>query len=545
VLETNTPLAKTIELWPTEKLYPFEGNARVHTLSQIGEIAASIREFGFNAPILADEDGLLIAGHGRLEAAKLLGLSNVPVIVLKHLTEVERRAFTIADNKIALNSIWSFEKLGVELSALKLEGFDMALTGFNDFELDQIFTGAEDDFNVSQHRRSKTGEGEDEEPADPAAANAKLAEKFLVPPFSVLDARQGYWKSRKNAWLGLGIQSELGRGENLLKMSSTMLEPDPEKRSLDDQMQKALKGNPAGGGSIEVKIPGYYQKIRSGMSREQIIQEWLDSNSSIKSGTSIFDPVLCEVAYRWFSPEGGTVLDPFAGGSVRGVVASKLGRKYYGCDLRTEQIEENKIQAQKVCDPIVQPHYFSGDSRNIDEHFPELKADMIFSCPPYADLEVYSDDPQDISTLEYEEFLEAYTQIITKAVAMLKPNRFAVFVVGEVREKKNGGFYKGFVQDTIAAFEGAGAKFYNEMLLLTPAGTLALRAGRVFSASRKVGKTHQNVLVFCKGDPFEATKACGDIEISLPEGMEDEASSPELDATEKYGERLTDIGGDL
>lgn len=227
------------------------------------------------------------------------------------------------------------------------------------------------------------------------------------------------------------------------------------------------------------------------------------------SGTSIFDPVLCELVYRWFCPPGGMVLDPFAGGSVRGVVASKLGRRYTGIDLRLEQVAANKTQAASICgDP--QPFWMVGDSRQLPALVPWVEADCVFSCPPYGDLEVYSDDPADLSTLDYPAFLAAYRGIVAASVAFLKPDRFACFVVGDIRDKK--GFYRRFVSDTEQAFEDADARLYNEAVLVTAVGSLPIRVGRQFESGRKLGKTHQNVLVFCKGDPKRATEAVGPVE---------------------------------
>jgi DNA modification methylase len=231
------------------------------------------------------------------------------------------------------------------------------------------------------------------------------------------------------------------------------------------------------------------------------------------TGTSIFDPVLCEIAYRWFCPPGGAVLDPFAGGSVRGIVASKLGRAYTGIDLRSEQIDANRAQAQQICkDPM--PKWVCGDSREV---LPALaqngitpQFDFIFSCPPYTDLEVYSDDPRDLSTFDYDEFRSAYADIIAGACGLLKPDRFACFVVGDVRDSK--GFYRNFPGHTIEAFEAAGLRLYNEAILVTAVGSLPIRAGKQFAATRKLGKTHQQVYVFCKGDPRKATEAIGEVE---------------------------------
>lgn len=240
-----------------------------------------------------------------------------------------------------------------------------------------------------------------------------------------------------------------------------------------------------------------------------------------ESGISIFDPVLCEIAYRWFSNEGSHILDPFAGGSVRGIVASKLKRNYVGVELRQEQVDANVEQGDSICEGN-KPEWICGTSTEIDKLVKKREFDLIFSCPPYADLEVYSDDPRDISNMAYDKFLEHYQEIITKSCTLLKPNRFAVFVVGEVRSKKGSGYYRGFVPDTIRCFEKAGLEYYNEAILITAVGSLPIRTGRTFEASRKLGKTHQNVLVFCKGDAKEATKASGKIEIdnSLFQGIE-------------------------
>lgn len=236
-----------------------------------------------------------------------------------------------------------------------------------------------------------------------------------------------------------------------------------------------------------------------------------EGSISDQTGISIFDPTLCELIYTWFCPKPGTILDPFAGGSVRGIVASKLGRRYHGIDLRQEQVDANQEQASEICSKDIAPTWYCGDSLNVADLITAREFDMLFTCPPYADLEVYSDDPRDISTMAYDKFMATYEAILMRSVALLAPNRFAAVVVGEVRNKKTG-FYRGFVPDTIRAMEKAGAGYYNEIILVTAVGSLPLRAGRTFEATRKIGKTHQNILVFCKGDPKLATKACGPLD---------------------------------
>lgn len=424
--------------------------------------------------------------------------------------------------------------------------------------------------------------------------------------------------------------------------------------------------------------------------------------SGTSTGTSIFDPVLCELVYRWFSPPRGLVLDPFAGGSVRGIVAAMLGRRYVGVDLSETQCEANRAQwdaigagagsapgeeataqvrvsgkmlrqefhpcspeyitstckgrccqgsngilvtvhpsevdriealgaevrdgllvadsrglcpfktdegfcsihgeekpfgckaspftlnknsllivrnryrllrcakgagrvpayeahrwsleqvfgveeAARVADACAagedeilatmpteqyrmlvdndrikrgaapeadqypEPRWLPGDSRNLDAVFTnDDPVDLVFSCPPYADLEVYSDDPLDLSTMAYPDFRDAYRDIIRQSVARLAGDRFAVFVVGEARDKR--GNYYDFIGDTVQAFRDAGLEYYNEAILVTALASLPIRAPRAFEATRKLGKTHQNVLVFVKGDPKAAAA-----EFGLPE----------------------------
>jgi hypothetical protein len=124
-----------LERWPIERLVPYEKNARTHSAEQIAQLRASIQEFGFTNPILVASDDGILAGHGRLAAAKDLGLAEVPVVVLDHLTPTQRRAYVLADNKLALNAGWDDSILGAELEALQLEEFDLSLLGWSDDEL--------------------------------------------------------------------------------------------------------------------------------------------------------------------------------------------------------------------------------------------------------------------------------------------------------------------------------------------------------------------------------------------------------------------------
>jgi DNA modification methylase len=308
-------------------------------------------------------------------------------------------------------------------------------------------------------------------------ASGPVAERFTLPPFTILDARTGEWQERKRAWNAIGLKSELGRGQG-----------------------QGLAYNAANGLRTANACPGG-SKMLAGYDKDGNRKTGLVTESN----TSIFDPVVCELAYRWFSPAGGQVVDPFAGGSVRGIVAGALGRHYWGCDLRAEQIAANEQQADEI-QPAVRPVWVCGDSMETLASAPA--ADFIFSCPPYGDLEVYSDDPADLSNMEWHTFVAAYKRIILRAVGRLKDDRFACFVVGDFRDNK--GFYRDFVSTTIRAFEECGARLYNEAILATSVGSAAMRVTKQFEASRKMAKTHQNVLVFCKGDWKKAAARCAD-----------------------------------
>src|SRR6266700_1377877 len=135
---TRHSMAKSIELWPVGRLIPFARNPRTHSDAQVAQIAASIAEFGFNNPILVDTQAGIIAGHGRLLAARKLQLAEVPVIILDHLTDAQKRAYIIADNQLALNAGWDEEILRVELAALQEDDFDVSLIGFEDEELARL-----------------------------------------------------------------------------------------------------------------------------------------------------------------------------------------------------------------------------------------------------------------------------------------------------------------------------------------------------------------------------------------------------------------------
>lgn len=268
-------------------------------------------------------------------------------------------------------------------------------------------------------------------------------------------------------------------------------------------------------GPAQTADPSFYSKERKGClttTKLDFNEKWEGGEVAYRgSGTSIFDPTLCEIIYHWFCPNQGTILDPFAGGSVRGIVAAIKEYHYTGIDLRQEQIEANLKQWEDINNnhgPFQHaPKWLKGCATEISPKNTGLRSvDLIFTCPPYGNLEIYSDNPQDLSTMDNKAFDKAYVESINRAYTCLKPGGFACYVVGDYRNKH--GFYRCFPELTVKAALEAGYQKYNEAILLNAIGSLPVRAGRVFKASRKLGKCHQNVLIFYKGttDPKQSVK---------------------------------------
>ena len=418
-------------------LIPYENNTKTHPPEQVKRIAESIKQFGWQQPIVVDRDNVVIIGHGRLLAAKELLLEKVPVVCADTLTEEQAQALRLADNKTN-ESPWDFGKLEEELAALSIAGVDMTAFGFDDL-------------------------GKDAKEWDESTPGVKLTDRFVIPPFSVLDTRQGYWAERKKMW----------------------------KARIGDKGQAR----------DDVVLFGGLKNITGGA--------FCDA--------SILDPVLSELACRWFMPETGNAFDCFAGDTVFGYVAASLGNHFTGIELRQEQVDFNQaacagLDAQYICD----------DGRNVCHHLGIGTQDLFFSCPPYYDLEQYSDLPNDASNQStYEEFYAIIDAAFTEAISCLKENRFAVVVCGDVRDKKTGAYYR-FPDDIKDTFKRNGMAFYNELILVDQVGTARLRAVQ-YMRNRKVVKVHQNVLVFYKGDTKQIKGIFPEIEVETDEGADMES----------------------
>ena len=320
---------------------------------------------------------------------------------------------------------------------------------------------------------------------DSTAYAVKLSqvEQFVVPPTSVLDASQGYWRDRRRVWESdypqLTLLEERSTGGN---------------DAFGQLAARDLSNNPAG-----AKI-------------------------AAAGGVTVFDPVLAEVAYSWWSAPGSHVYDPFAGGPVRGVVAAAMGRTYLGVDIRPEQVDSNEDRG------IPGARWITADSAS----YCPAACDFVFSCPPYGTLEQYGGGPADLSSMSWSSFQDAYRSSIEAAVGALKLNRFAAFVVGNYKER---GELRDLASLTVSAFGLAGADYFGDLVFTPPGGSAALRAQSSFPTNRRPMPRHQMVLVFVKGDRRKAAAYVTGKEETEPSGMQaakqagiDRANAQFLDA---------------
>ena len=278
---------------------------------------------------------------------------------------------------------------------------------------------------------------------DGGGQNGKLTEAFIIPPFDIFDAKQRAWMDRKRYW----------------------------NEKINDKAQARADVEVY---SDNMKYAGHETDLPT---------------------VSILDPVLSEIVCYWFTPNNKSkVFDVFAGDTVFGYVSATLGHSFKGIELRKEQADFNNERTKEL-----NAHYFCDDGRNVLKYIKENTQDLLFSCPPYFDLEVYSDLENDASNQEtYEDFYKILDEAFTKAIKCLKQDRFAVIVCGDVRDKKTGGYYD-FPNDIINTFKKNGMMLYNNIKLLTPLGTAMLRAGK-YMVYRKTAHIYQDVLVFYKGN---------------------------------------------
>lgn len=410
------------------KLRRADYNPRKKTEHILSSIRASLRDYGWLQPVVinthqcercGDRRNIIVGGHRRLEAAQAEGEDEVPIVEVNLHLEDEKRA------NLRLNAQEPFDRKSLADLITELHTMDAAKSATLGFDASEIVRLL---FEARYQGSKLTG---------------ILQEKFLIPPFSVFDARQGYWQKRKLQWIDL-----LG---NLAETRETKL---------------------------------------AGRANNLLMR-------GINYGVSIFDPVVSEVIFSWFLPEGGRILDPFAGSLARGGVAAALGFDYTGIEIRPEQVATNE---KKLAELNLRARFITADAKTINQILdPSEKFDLIFTSPPYYDLEIYSDQKEDISTKQsYEEFMHDYSSIFEQAVSHLNDNRFVVLELGEIRDDR--GFYRNFLGDNIALFKRLGFELYNEIIYIQMLATAPQRAERNMR-KRKVVKTHQNLYTFYRGDP--------------------------------------------
>jgi DNA modification methylase len=449
-------LPKMLELRPVvtdDTMVALGGNMRYRALSAIAEL--SIDEISSRLGAMRDfqkkteaERTALLAYWGKWKQNPV-----VPIVKASALSEDEKREFIIKDN-VGYGE-WDMDMLANEWPSEDLDDWGL------DVWQDQSASGEGGDGN------NPKGEGIKDNP---------LNERFIVPPFSILDTRKGYWQARKKLWRNIVSSADIGKSrEGTLIQSPEILYKDLYKKTRKHREELGLT------------FKEYLDKYVSDEVKER------EANKVIAQGTSLFDPVLAEIIMRWFCTPKGRVIDPFGGEQTKGIVAGELGLTYRAVEIRPEQVEAN-IEATKKYENV---RYVCGDSNNISQIVTEDGFDLCFTSPPYYDLEVYS--KEDMSALgTYEEFMAQYENIFRQCVDKLADGAFCVVKIGEIRDKKTGA-YRNFVGDNISMFMRLGLNYYNEIIIIEPAASTALRAAR-YMESRKVAKLHQNILVFYKGD---------------------------------------------
>lgn len=397
-----------------------------------------------------------------------------PIIRASELSEEEQREFIIKDNV-------GYGEWDMDALANEWDTEDLADWGLDDWDfIDGGGSGSDGDGS------GQSGSGED---------TKSLNDTFVIPPFSIFDSRQGYWQERKKMWRErIGDMGESRTAK--LVQSLEMRYKDLYTRTMKHRKE------------LGINFKEYLEKYVPEDVRER------EDKKVLSQGVSLFDPVLSEICCRWFTPfEGAKMFDPFAGDTQKGLVFAMCGYEFTGVELRQEQVDINN---RVIADRDLPIRYVCDDGQNVAKYFEPESQDMLFSCPPYYNLEVYSDLENDASNQgTYEDFLTIIRNAYTSALGCLKENRFAVVVVGDVRNKANGEYYD-FVGDVKRIFREAGAHLYNEIILVEMSSSAALRAAKSME-SRKVCKTHQNVLVFYKGDPSEIKQHFKPITLSQAE----------------------------
>lgn len=396
------------------------------------------------------------------------------VINAAFLSDAEKREFIIKDN-VSFGD-WDYDALANEWEATDLDDWGV---------------------DIPWEENPDSGDGEGSSGSSDKPENGSLNDRFIVPPFSILDTRKGYWQKRKyDVWRPLIGDMGESREDKLIA-------------SLEFKYKDLYIKTKKHRTELGISFREYLDKYVSEEEKER------EAKKTLGAGVSLFDPVLSEIICKWFTPsQGAKIFDCFAGDTQKGLVFGYCGYPFTGVELRQEQVDINNIVLEGRDLPVA---YICDDGRNVAKYFAPESQDLLFSYPPYFDLEKYSDLDNDASNQKsYADFIAILDTAFKSALTCLKNNRFAVIVVGDVRNKRTGCYYD-FCGDIKRIMREGGADLYNEIILVEVSASTCIRAGQCM-ASRKVAKMHQNILVFFKGNPKEIKNEFPEIEYT-PEDL--------------------------
>ncbi len=418
-----------IKLADVAALVPYLRNARTHTEEQVQQIAASIKEFGFTNPVLVDDKGMIVAGHGRVMAAKSIGMKQVPCITLADLSETQIRAYIIADNKLALNAGWNEDLLSEELEALKSDGFDLSMTGFTDEELVDL---------LDLEGEGGKGEGDDEGPKfEPHIYDAK----------AIIGAAQQHFREAGFPYHRhpmFWCMQELNRLAGL--QDSQLLTTTRGYQIADTFHPHRFHATAVGKRSpfdLFNDEKGFRVALEKQLDMHGIIPNGYFSMLGLASNTqacSNFRPGFACYLYREFCRDGGTILDTSTGygGRLVGFMASKLDGRYIGIDPNTVTHKSNTLMA-KAMGFEDRVRLINKPAEDVsDKEIKTGSVDFAFTSPPYFAKEIYSDEATQ-SRERYKTFEEWRDGFLLNTLALthraLKKGAHCAMNIADVRIK--------------------------------------------------------------------------------------------------------------
>lgn len=450
-------------------------------------------------PIVVDNTFVALGGNMRFRALSSIADMDVEEIKsrLADVRDFQKKTTAEQNNLVEYWERWKDKPTAYIIRATELseeekrEFIIKDNVGFGDWDMVALANEWNEDdlvdWGLDVWQNKEWENGNESGGTNSSPANSSLNDRFVVPPFSILDTRKGYWQDRKKKWRELIGDFGESRNDTLIK-------------------------------SPEIKYKDLYQRTRQhreelGISFKEYLDKYVpdevkehEANKILSTGVSLLDPVMAEIICRWFGLDNCKTFDCFAGDSVFGYVSAYLGNEFVGIELRPEQTQLNNERVEGMT-----ARYINDDGQNVAHHLEPESQDLLFSCPPYFDLEKYSDLENDASNQDsYEDFIKILDNAFKAAITCLKNERFAVIVVGDVREKSSGCYYD-FCGDIKRIFREAGMPLYNEIILVETGASTALRAAR-YMETRKVAKMHQNILVFYKGNTKEIKKTFKKIE---------------------------------